>query len=84
VPSDRWKELIRLVERQRELQIATATGTRSESCSSEYVANRRSIVTVFSRLQIDDPFPWPDLWSWHGSYKYEYPTYQSRRDLISW
>lgn len=83
VAQGKLTDLVALLERQRTILIEVATGTAIQTHNDEYVENRRQIVAGLARLQqIDDPFPWRDLWAWYGFYKDDCPTYQSRRDLI--
>ncbi len=76
------RELIAALERQRAILIDVATGTAIQTLNDEYSANRRTLAPALARLGLDDPFPWRDLWAWYGYYRDEYPTYQSRRDVI--
>lgn len=75
-------ELIKLLEQQRYLLIRVATGTPIQNVNDEYIDRRRRITPALTRLGIEEPFPWRDLWQWYGFYKDNYPTYQSRRDLV--
>ena len=75
-------ELISLLEQQRSLLIDVATGTGIQQVNNEYSARRRVLAPALLRLGVEDPFPWRDLWKWYGFYKDDYPTYQSRRDLV--
>jgi hypothetical protein len=60
-------DLIFLVERQRDLVAAVATGKSiTPYLDSEYKGRRRKIRAGLQRLGIDDPFPWPDLYQWWG------------------
>jgi hypothetical protein len=81
-PTPPLGEVIRLLEEQRSTLIAAATGTAIQSIDDEYVQRRRILAPALLRLGVDDPFPWRDLWQWYGFYKTDYPTYQSRRDLV--
>lgn len=59
--------LILVVERQRDLISAVATGESiTPYLDSHYKRRRRKIRTALERLGIDDPFPWPDLYQWWG------------------
>jgi hypothetical protein len=75
-------EMIELLEQQRSLLIDVATGKAIPAVNDEYTQRRRLLAPALLRLGVEDPFPWRDLWQWYGFYKDEYPTYQSRRDLV--
>lgn len=59
--------LIFLVERQRDLITAVATGTPiTPTLNEEYRVRQRKILEGFRRLKIGNPYPWPDLDTWWG------------------
>lgn len=76
------KDVVAALERQRAILIDVATGIAIQTLNDEYVEVRRSLVPALTRLGLDDPFPWRDLWAWYGFYRDEHPTYQSRRDVV--
>lgn len=55
-----------------------------ENASADYKRRRRIIRQGLRFLALDDPNPWPELWSWYGHYKEreELATYQARREHI--
>lgn len=77
--------LITEIEAQKVLMISVATGgPRIKEVSKDYV-NRRSLIRMeLSRLDIEDPNPFPDLWTWHGRWSDgSLPTWRSRRSYIA-
>ena len=57
--------LIFLIERQRDLIAAIATGTSITPAGNDaYREMRKRIRPALARLDIADPFPWPDLNQW--------------------
>lgn len=58
-------ELIFLIEQQRDLITAVATGTTIRpALDTQYKRRRRKIRTGLTRLGMEDPFRWPDLHTW--------------------
>lgn len=79
------KELTQAIEAQRALMIAVATGgPRINDVNREYEETRLRIKEALLRLSIDDPNPYPDLWTWYGKWSDgSLPTYRSRRTYIT-
>lgn len=77
--------LIQLVERQRDLITAVATGESiTPPLDSEYKRRRRKIRPGLQRLGIEDPFPWPDLYQWWGFCSApRMTTYMQRRTYVA-
>lgn len=77
-------ELERLIEAQKDLMIAVATGgPRIESKNREYKDRRALIREKLNELGKQDPNPFEDLWAWYGRWRSgDLPSYQSRRDYI--
>jgi hypothetical protein len=77
--------LIQLVERQRDLITAVATGESiTPHLDSEYKRRRRKIRAGLQRLGIEDPFPWPDLYQWWGFCSApRMTTYRERRSYVA-
>jgi hypothetical protein len=78
-------ELIRLLERIRDLMVAVSTGgPRIQSVNPEF---REAYVTADFELQqrgISNPIPFSDLWEWYGRWSSgDLPSWQSRRDFLS-
>jgi hypothetical protein len=74
-----------LVERQRDLISAVATGQGiTEYLDSLYKRRRRKIRVGLQRLGIEDPFPWPDLYQWWGFCSApRMTTYMQRRTYVA-
>lgn len=73
------------LEAQRNLMITVATGgPKIDSVNHEYKERRELIKIALSKLGIDDPNPYIDLWAWYGKWSSgDLPTYQSRRQYIT-
>lgn len=74
-------ELAFLVEQQRNVVVAVATGTSIASKEREYDRRRPKIRTAFKRIGVEDPFPWPDLHSFWAYIK-DWSTYAERREVL--
>lgn len=77
-------ELERLIEAQKDLMIAVATGgPRIQEKNNEYRQRRATIAEKLREAGFEDPNPFSDLWAWHGRWSSgDLPTYRSRRDYI--
>ena len=77
-------EVERLIETQKDLMIAVATGgPRIQSKNSEYKERRRLIAEKLREIGKQDPNPFEDLWAWYGRWSSgDLPSYQSRREYI--
>lgn len=77
--------LIFLIERQRDLITAIATGTSIDGAGNhEYRQRRRKIRTGLARLGVADPYPWADLNQWWGFCAApRFTTYRERRSHVS-
>lgn len=78
-------ELELLIEAQKGLMIAVATGgPRIESKNSEYRNRRQTIAEKLSQIGKTDPNSFEDLWAWYGRWSSgDLPTYKSRREYIA-
>lgn len=78
------KELIQQIERQKELMIAVATGgPKIKDVNAQYKVRRFEVLTKLQDIGIDDPNPYPDLWSWYGKWRDgSLPSWQARRTYI--
>jgi hypothetical protein len=77
-------ELLQLVDLQVSLLNSVATGgPRIETVNLTYRRRRTTINAGLRRLGIDPPFPWDDLWGWHGKWKEVSGTYAGRRKYIN-
>lgn len=77
-------ELERLIETQKNLMIAVATGgPRIQEKNAEYCERRRAIARALQEAGRADPNPFSDLWEWYGRWSSgDLPSYQSRREHI--
>lgn len=84
IPSSELKELIQKIEAQKGLMIAVATGgPKIKDVDAQYRQRRFEILTTLQDMGIDDPNPYPDLWSWYGKWSdSSLPSWQSRRNYI--
>jgi hypothetical protein len=77
------EELRFLLERQRDLVTAIATGTSiTDGYTKQYRDRRRKLKRGLERIGRENPFPWPDLYQWWAHCK-RWPTYQERRTVVS-
>jgi hypothetical protein len=78
------EELLALVNLQVGLLISVATGgPRIQDVNSEYQRRRTLLNAGLARFGIEGPFPWRDLWGWHGAWKDVSATYAGRRKHIN-
>ena len=78
------KELIQKIEGQKGLMTAVATGgPKIKDVNGQYQQIRFEILTKMQDLGIEDPNPYPDLWSWYGKWRDgSLPSWQARRNYI--
>ena len=76
--------LIEELENQAALLITVATdGPRIDTVKGQYLRRRKLLVPVLKRRGLKYPFPWQDLWAWHGTWSGgKLPSYASRRAYI--
>jgi hypothetical protein len=84
IPISDLKELIQKIEAQKGLMIAVATGgPKIKDVNAQYQHRRFEILTKLQDVGIDDPNPYPDLWSWYGKWSDgSLPSWQARRNYI--
>lgn len=84
IPESDMNKLIGAIETQKALMIAIATGgPRIKDVNREYEDRRLQIKESLSPLEVEDPNPYPDLWTWYGKWSDgTLPSYQSRRRYI--
>jgi hypothetical protein len=84
IPISELKELIQQIEAQKGLMIAVATGgPKIKDVNAQYQHRRLEILTKLQEIGIDDPNPYPDLWSWYGKWSDgSLPSWQARRNYI--
>lgn len=84
VTDDQLIELRREVDLQADLMIRVATGKQPiNPVDQEFQDRRRRIRTLTDKLGLEDPNPYPSLWTWHGKWKSDLPTYQDRREHVT-
>jgi hypothetical protein len=78
-------ELSELLEQQKALLVAVATGgPRIQDKQHEYTERRYAIRERLTEAGLADPIPFGDLWQWYGKWSDgTLPTYQSRRQYIA-
>jgi len=77
-------ELEALIEAQKDLMIAVATGgPRIQEKNDEYRERRRLIAEKLTEFGKGDPNTFEDLWAWHGRWSSgDLPNYKSRREYV--
>jgi hypothetical protein len=78
-------DLIQILEKQRSLMIAVATGgPRIDSVREEYREAYLAADAALRERNIENVNPYPDLWEWYGRWSSgDLPSYQSRRQFVS-
>ncbi|MGB8346041.1 MAG: hypothetical protein WCD86_14235 [Ktedonobacteraceae bacterium] len=78
-------KLAKEIEIQKTLMIAVATGgPRIKDVNKDYEERRLQIAERLKTLGVEDPNPFPDLWTWYGKWSDgSLLSYQSRRRYIS-
>lgn len=80
-PADQAAELL---DRQAALLVSVATGGPPiNSVNGRYLETRRLLLALLRPLGWQYPFPFADLWEWHGHYKQHLGTYAERRAYVS-
>jgi hypothetical protein len=75
--------LLELLDAQAALLVAVATGgPRIDSVDARYRRRRKQLDAALRARGIAAPFPYEDLWSWHGHWSQHLDTYASRRSHI--
>ncbi|HZH77753.1 MAG TPA: hypothetical protein VEY88_17135 [Archangium sp.] len=72
------------IDSQKSLMIAVATGgPRINTVETQYRERANRIRAGLSKLDIQDPNPYHDLWQWYGKWSSgDLPTYKARRDHV--
>jgi hypothetical protein len=85
LPEPDTKKLVEAIETQKALMIAVATGgPRIKDVNRKYEERRLQIKEALLTLEVEDPNPYPDLWTWYGKWSDgSLPSYQSRRRYIA-
>ncbi len=80
---DSIEPLIALIEEQRDLLVAVATGGPAiDTVDREYTNRHREITRKLTQIGLENPFPWRDLWRWYGYYSANLSGYAARRAHI--
>lgn len=75
--------LIELLDAQANLLVAVATGgPRIDVVNGKYKRRRRTLNAAVGERGLPPPFPYEDLWAWHGHWSQHLPNYASRRTHI--
>jgi hypothetical protein len=76
--------LLELLNAQAALLVSVATGgPRIQEVNAKYQKRRRKLNAGLRSRSIKPPFPYEDLWAWHGDWSANIPTYAARRVHIS-
>jgi len=76
--------LLELLNAQASLLVSTGTGGPTiNSVNEKFVQRRRVLNTALKARGVNPPFPYDDLWAWHGHYSQHLPSYASRRQYIA-
>lgn len=77
--------LIEILDAQKQLLISVATdGPAISTVDAKYTKRRKTLNDGLRSQGIKPPFPFDDLWAWHGQWSSgELPSYSSRRTYIS-
>jgi len=80
----KMKQLANEIEIQKDLMIAVATGgPRINDVNKEYEERQLRIKEQLQVIGLEDPNPFPELWTWYGKWSDgSLPSYQSRRRYI--
>ena len=79
------RELLDMLEKQKSVMIAVATGKKLiREVNDEYKQRRREIKKHLGKIDIEDPNPFSSLWAWYHRWKEgDLPSYSSRRVYIA-
>jgi hypothetical protein len=63
--------------------VAVATNeVRIDKVNDHYRARHKRITAELERRGMEHANPYADLWSWHSTWKEQFPTYKSRRQFV--
>jgi len=75
--------LLALLDSQANLLVAVATGgPRIETTNDTYKHRRRALNAALQSRGLAPPFPYEDLWAWHGHWSQHLSSYASRREHV--
>lgn len=76
--------LLELLNAQASLLVSVATGgPRIESVNYKYIERRTRLNAGMRARGLNPPFPFEDLWGWHGRWAEDMPKYSQRRAHIA-
>lgn len=76
--------LLELLDLQAALLVSVATrGPRIADVNEGYKRRRRKLDAALRARGIQSPFPYDDLWGWHGYWSQHFSTYAERRAHIA-
>lgn len=71
------------LQNQASLLVTVATGgLRIQAAEAEHQRRRQRLIPALEHHNLKYPFPWHDLWLWHGYWSENLPNYASRRTYI--
>jgi hypothetical protein len=83
-PGTGLERAIALLDRQESLLMSVATGgPRIQEVNARYVADRRRLQGLLRTFALKDPFPFADLWEWHGHWSQHLASYAQRRAYLA-
>lgn len=83
VPASSPQDVLDLLDRQASLLVSVSTnGARIETVERKYNTGQRQLKAALRRLKMPVPFPYDDVWEWHGYYAQHLPKYFQRRDHV--
>lgn len=75
--------LLALLDSQANLLVAVATdGPRTDATNGKYKHRRRALNAALRGRGLAPPFPYEDLWAWHGHWSQHLSSYASRREHV--
>ena len=75
--------LLALLDNQANLLVAVATGgPRTDATNGKYKHRRRALNAALRGRGLAPPFPYEDLWAWHGHWSQHLSSYASRREHV--
>lgn len=77
-------EILAAIDRLRSTMVAVATGgPRIEEVNPQFGVDFDFVDQELRRRGITNPFPYRDLWQWHGKWSTDLGTWASRRSFIA-
>ena len=76
-------DVLSMIKEEKELLEKAATGTRIETIAVDYITNHSILVDTLTKLQVELPILFDNLWEWYSFYKDKYSHYYERREWIN-